>query len=638
MQWLPWGHDVDVNSVIELEVRQEQLKPLIKLAGLPAGTAGIGSRGEKLEALLNIVGGYTDQRTKTLEAWANLEATPETERDSSGVRAATDAEIENFDKLILEIAGRVEELWPGGSDAEKAESERVNGVIDAWLTAKDPSEFQHFLQQEIDRLRADTARALDRARAQAVRLRIEAFVLSKEAGTEPVAMAVPHYNDIAQKSSRSLDRWGLALTEAERKSLNSAITAVREVAEAAEKVRLGEATFEEAFSKIRSEQVAKLTALVTELEQLASELESSKLEARVADTKAALERFQAALQIKLGNRVASERAALRTELDQALAGVDRTRAGVAALLSLIEGIKEVRGMWNTRDLSNLENSVSVASGLITDANTLLESRADLLAALEELGKDVKDRIESRGEGLAADVKSDVLEVYGDADVGLQKDLKQWQRLAARVRSAIQRVITPAKILSGLEDYAPLPLTVRAPSPIDPLLENAPNTALDLTRIERQAGDQLEIRASLIEGDEVQGDPLIVRLDLEKLGWHADPVPAVVLVTADQLAGADDSGGFSASLSWMLRYGPRNEERDFLAKSSRLLGWGVGPHATLLNFDSENDAEIGLGVTIGFWEDLLLFGAGINVLAEDANDGRGYFFIGSSLIPLLQAMD
>jgi hypothetical protein len=107
------------------------------------------------------------------------------------------------------------------------------------------------------------------------------------------------------------------------------------------------------------------------------------------------------------------------------------------------------------------------------------------------------------------------------------------------------------------------------------------------------------------------------------------------VTADQLAGADDNGGFSAALGWMWSYGPRDDEDD--PYLSRSLEWSAGLHAVFLNFGPDNDPEIGLGATIGVWDGRIQIGAGYNPFAEDDRDGRFYYYVGSSLVPLLQAL-
>ena len=75
------------------------------------------------------------------------------------------------------------------------------------------------------------------------------------------------------------------------------------------------------------------------------------------------------------------------------------------------------------------------------------------------------------------------------------------------------------------------------------------------------------------------------------------------------------------------------------QSSRATRVGLGIHATFLNFETQNNEsiQIGLGGTLGFWENRLQFGVGYNLMSESRDDGRYYGFVGSDLIGLLQAV-
>ena len=65
-------------------------------------------------------------------------------------------------------------------------------------------------------------------------------------------------------------------------------------------------------------------------------------------------------------------------------------------------------------------------------------------------------------------------------------------------------------------------------------------------------------------------------------------------------------------------------------------FSVGPHATFLSFDPDKELEIGLGLTVALWNGVLQLGAGWNLHADGDDEGGRYFFVGSSLIALLQA--
>lgn len=79
-----------------------------------------------------------------------------------------------------------------------------------------------------------------------------------------------------------------------------------------------------------------------------------------------------------------------------------------------------------------------------------------------------------------------------------------------------------------------------------------------------------------------------------------------------------------------------------ARTWSLVGAGtnniVHALAALPRAGRDHVAVGGLGATFSLWDDRIIVGAGYNLFAEEANDGRVYYFIGSSLIPLLQALN
>ena len=101
--------------------------------------------------------------------------------------------------------------------------------------------------------------------------------------------------------------------------------------------------------------------------------------------------------------------------------------------------------------------------------------------------------------------------------------------------------------------------------------------------------------------------------------------------SDNVAGT----GFSPSISWLHAWTPRPEDTGTWADLMNTLDPSLGIHAAFLNYSTDNDFEIGLGATFALWQDRLQFGYGYNLQAESSAEGRTYFFIGSSLISLLQ---
>lgn len=627
-----WGQDVDANSQLPIQLLKDALKPSATTSALPPSIDDLSARAAKTKQLLDAFTAYVASRASTLAAWEALRALPEEAREDSAQDVAFVASRNSLNASWQALSATIAELWPA-TGATAARAQQIDDLLTQWRIQGDGSGFQAFLQAEIDALQQAAENSVGEVRQRALHLRIEAFLVPGEEGKDPVAIHVPGYDKLDSKRVESIDRFGLSLSQREREALAQAIGAVRETAEAAEKVRQGEASLSEAFRAARSSQVAKLAHCIDEFEGLRAAWEQA--DERAQRTRSALAEFRLQLKTSVAERLPDERRALEESLAASFEAFLAETQGIDGVFALIDDVRRAKELWERATWRELPEAYVLASKLAADAEAVHDSRAELLTSVETLSVDARTRIETWAAGGASEVKTLALSTFERSELNVEIDA--WRRLAHRTLDDAKAVKDVAETLLGLKRLEPLPGSIRVPDPLDPLLEDARDTFIDLSTVDRKAGDRVEVRASLVEGGEAF-ESSSFSFDVKKLGWHADPVPAVVLVTADQLAGADDSGGFSASLSWMLRYGPRNDEDDFLAKSARVLGWGVGMHATLLNFDASNDAEIGLGVTFGFWNDLLLFGAGFNPLADDARDGRVYYFIGSSLIPLLQAMD
>jgi hypothetical protein len=163
------------------------------------------------------------------------------------------------------------------------------------------------------------------------------------------------------------------------------------------------------------------------------------------------------------------------------------------------------------------------------------------------------------------------------------------------------------------------------------------TAIDLERTIAALGDRVVLRSSLLGAD---GQPLVpvgeAHFRVRQLGWYSTYHPSVVLARSFEREATDANFNFTPGVSWLHAYAPRHDEEGFLADWMRATSMAIGPHALLLQFDSEEEVEIGLGVTLGFWDGVFQLGTGLNLMADEAED-RPYFYVGSSLISVAQAL-
>jgi len=170
------------------------------------------------------------------------------------------------------------------------------------------------------------------------------------------------------------------------------------------------------------------------------------------------------------------------------------------------------------------------------------------------------------------------------------------------------------------------------------LGDTPPTALDLTRTMARQGSRVLVRAVLEDQSGVQlGEAHESRFRIEQMGWYSAYHPSVVLAKPGYSAASEANFRFTPGIAWLHSYRPRPDEQGHWQDWMRATKMSIGPHAMLLQFDSEDEVEVGLGVTAGFWGGVLQLGFGYNLMADGGQD-RQYLYIGSSMISLAQAAD
>jgi hypothetical protein len=170
------------------------------------------------------------------------------------------------------------------------------------------------------------------------------------------------------------------------------------------------------------------------------------------------------------------------------------------------------------------------------------------------------------------------------------------------------------------------------------IADAPPTELDLTRTIAREGDRVLLRATIEDGvGAPAGEAFDARFRVAQLGWYSAYHPSVVLARPGTPRDGDADFRFTPGIAWLHSYAPRPDEQGAWAAWMRGSGMSAGPHAMLLQFDTEDEVEVGLGVPVGFWNGVLQLGVGYNLMADGGQD-RLYTYIGSSLISLAQAAD
>ena len=620
---VPWGRPIDSESRLEIELLDAQNLGAQVAPGAVLETAQVrGSvrvRRELIDALPQIYA----KREAALRAYDE---------------ARSDAEFETalapFLELESELLERFDALYPDepqGPDAAQRLELRRSMAADfsgAFSSTEGARKFSEALQREIVRVEQQLDATLAQVRRREARLRIEAF-LSRGDTSSPTALHVEGYDTIDEKRVASSDRFGLLLSAAERAELVALLNDAKALSEALNRARASGAKLSDALREVRSELARKLADQAADLEALAETIRGR--ETLLRETGEAFEQF-----LKDAREVLADAGdqALADAVQQAreqLAHFEQSSAALQRVLALLDGARELRELWRNASAGDVLPAIEASVAWI-------EALGELDSDLETLAKHIdggvvrfQAKLKEQLAQLAASTRGELQQKF---DVSLGPKLKLWGQLGEGLVAKLRLV---GRLLGVAPQLEPVSLDVQAPNVVDVPIEDAPDTFVALKGSTARVGDTLEVRASLLVDGKVESSSSAL-FSVARLGWHAQFAPSVVLVSADKLAGQSDDAGFSPALAWMLRYTPRPDQDDWWDDFSRWTRWGIGPHAALLNFDTDNDTEIGLGLTVGLWGEILQFGAGYNLMADSSDEAQIYYYVGSSLIPMLQALD
>jgi len=230
------------------------------------------------------------------------------------------------------------------------------------------------------------------------------------------------------------------------------------------------------------------------------------------------------------------------------------------------------------------------------------------------------------EGKALPNTKKQLETLVDEQLGRSKVL------AARVQALLSGGQT-LSLAEGLD-------TSRERPPVRAIeLDKITDGTIDLNKTRADRGGELTVRAELFTTDEKDQETVLQwseqSFHIERFGLTSDFSANVLFVNRlGSGAPGDPNTRFdpAPSASWNLHYRLRPDADETLTrKLYRFFDPGLGINTAALDFEDEN-VQIGAGVHLTLFEDLLIFGYGYNLQAET---DHGYFYFG---IGVLEALD
>lgn len=528
------------------------------------------------------------------------------------------------EQLERDMLVKLANLWRGTDDVTYREfSNAYNGEPDS-------KNFHVFLRQKIAALDAPHRRIEREAKARERTLVMEAFLVSP--GKDPAAIHLDGYDSIKAESLRRADPLGLDLSPEELARLEKQVKSSEELARTLEQLRRGELALKDAVDKLAVQAVPEINELISAAEELAKRLDAHTLEARRVKTKNLLNKFLAALAKQNEQLADQKKAGLQIERDwiiQALLGEAEVFRN--QLRDFLTTARQLRTDWQKETSSSMGVSLfRKAKGLAQSFNQMKKNYPDLATAIEtRVSNFLEESLKA-----ASDAEMEVLKSKEVLD--LRADLQQYVRDVKDISAFINKARDTASVL-GTQPVPVLPATGAASLQVP--LNKIKDTFIDLEQTPRMVGDFITVRATLKDGEQVL-DTSLARFQVGRFGHYAEMSPAVVLVKPQQIAGTDTGFRFAPALSWMYHWAPRPEATRTGAYFVRVLDPSIGIHSAFLNFNSptsSTSAQIGLGVTLAFWKNRLQIGYGYNLMAKSSDEGRNYFFVGSDLIGLLQAI-
>lgn len=605
---------VDTESKIQLYVDKEQI-------GLDGGTADVDARlaqihteREMLAAVLAEVEQVAQSRLRAIAA-ARVGGKTAGEQ----VVAFIDAEGE-LARRILELplpAAQVDEI----EDAMGAARNRYDGLRN-WFDRR-----VRTLEEHYDGLERQLGR-------ETVSLRLQAWLVH---GEQESPIHLEHYDGLEEGRLEYRDRLGLDLSPARKERLTSEFAASAAFARRANAVLDGERKVLEA---LRDTLAASYVEAVEKIARIVEDHAPDQLDQRRRDVAEKGRAFWSQVSGAAAALVADARAqtglrALRAEFEQWLRDRDSNLTRVVVLAAQARALAQD---WRSVAPERLPELVQRTSSLVAalrglDLGALSSSAQQVVREfLEQKGRDAGDAARSAVvDALGSAPGKDFLQAIHDNYEAIARDVATVRRVLDQAGTGIQAVLDAA---NGIRS-SNVPLAT-VPESFDVPYDEIRDTSIDLRRTGREVGDHVVVRATRYRDQKVI-DTSRAEFRLTQFGHSARLSPAVVLVTPDQLAGDGDDFRFAPTLSWLHSWQPREDERlsDFMWAFRPALGI----HASFLNFDNgsgnQEAVQIGLGGTLSLWDGRLQFGAGYNLMAGGADEGRIYYFIGSDLIGILQ---
>jgi hypothetical protein len=608
---------VDINSTVEILIDRDKLASDESTTLTPARSEQLLAKKDRVLKAIVAIKGVVDLRRRTAAAFTRLKSERRAGADATAAWAEFDGQLQEFGRAENSLITDLLKEWQDDPDA----------FIRIDEAAKDPSysKLQAVLQHEIDEIDTEHAKLAAEVEARSVEFRLTASLTS---GKQRTQIHLPGYDDLDTGVVSHRDRFGIDLSpeEVARHEENWSKTVA--LAAAAEELRASKKALRKALRDAVDAVAPELGEALTAATALQAKVAAIDLPKFKQELDGDLKAFEAAIEAAASD-LADDVERRAKAVPKAWA--ERVKAATAVAV-LVGEVGTVAADWQNAKPADAINVAARSAALLTRLSRAL--KADVSAEFEVGKTAFVDVVTAELEGLTQDAIDRIAKLLpADVAARLTRRFGELREIWLAGKAVVAAL---GGVVHGVQ--APVTGELVAPDARRIPVANITNTTLDLELTPRLPGDRVNVRAELFRNGEAKPfDAVEASFQPEYFGWNARLSPSVVLVRPTRLAASRETFSFAPVLSWMHSYRPRPEHDGFFDGVARALVPGIGIHASFLNFDPQKEVEIGLGGTLSFWQDRLQAGVGVNLMADGADNGRYYFFVGSDLISLLNTI-
>lgn len=603
---VPNGTEVDINSTIEIHVATDSVQLPQPLGSKPTGYPA--AKAKELNDAIEKLSKVIESRTKRLEAY----------HKTNGISLSELSDTQQFKDFItarkesaaLESKFLTLPIWTNGTFS--ISEEELDKVFED-PTYKSVGEI---LQKELNIADAALRDTEEKLKKNAASLQLTAFLEPSKG--DPTAIHLPNYDSLDQREATFKESF--MLDREDWKTFEQQYRQTLDLAKEAEKVRTGESSLRDSIKKVGLSRLDNLIAAVDQLEPLLKE-DWPALQQKIED------------EVKFAITTAQETVKKHSTAELAAYSVTAEQVQNAFKSSPpVTSLKEIAGQ--IRDLRLEWQNVSPESL----PNTLLKTRDFAVKAPKTLSQTDFSKVQTSLESALETLKSRPKEFPEEIWKEMQDMLSQ-PGVLTRTKSLVTTIGTLQALSNKIKEdlkfteVSPSVTNLRLAEARDIPWADAPNTRIELPRTPRSIDDRVHVVATLKLGkaDYMRSD---ATFSVQQFGWHSSLAPSVILdKPVKNRDSYDRDFKFAPSVAWLQTYYPRDTASGFWNSVMRVSQMGFGVHAAFLDHEQQKEGEIGLGATVSFWRDRIVVGYGWNLMSNS----RRYIYIGSNLIPILQAL-